>query len=359
MSGAAIQIGFVLVQAAAIHLFVKIIKRRHYDKHIIRAFICAGAALMLHHFACNWILSFFNISEPTLLVHAVSMAILYACAFPLIRYVMQPGLLLTPITCIVLVFTSFGLQVGRQKFPGTETVSNDETNPAESSWIELPKKENNTNAMELVSTVQNGMNAFNALKADKALKSDFKRGVELFKERKEWMDSLTPEEKAAYHAEMRQFLAEQGLAEDPSSLANIRSANPTNQAAMASLFEHIGNMEGGTASARSQNVSESLRTMTASLQGIEVSEADLANMQKVSELLAANDREGAMAEARRQLKESNGKNQLAGTMMAALMQTKSSIPAKMKDKKTFGFNNLLSFGKKKGRASPKRKKGSH
>lgn len=342
-----VQLGIVLIQAVVIHVFLKLVKRKRYDKPIIRAVICAGGAMMLHLVAASTLNSYINLNDPTAVARAASLVVLYACAFPLIRYIMRPGLIFTSITCVVLVATTFGIRIGLTSYQGESAVVAEILNHTDPS-LEQISLADNTNLVEAVATVKEGVDAYNALKEDKALAGDLRRGIALFKERKEWMDGLSVEEKASYRTELSQFLKEQGLAEDPSSLAAIRSTNPTNLTQVASLFEHLDKMEAGSVAERSQNIANSLTQMTGNLKDIDMSRTDVSNLQKVSELLAADNTDGAMAEIRRQIKKSGGKNKLAGTMMAALIQTKSGVPTDMltsdkQDKRGFDFGGLLPF----------------
>ncbi|MDP4878275.1 MAG: hypothetical protein NWR36_00175, partial [Opitutales bacterium] len=68
---------------------------------------------------------------------------------------------------------------------------------------------------------------------------DFASGIEVYKERKRLMESMTDEELAEYRQAMAEFLEEQGLAENRYSLSNLKNAKPEDLANLGSFMREL------------------------------------------------------------------------------------------------------------------------
>lgn len=158
-----------------------------------------------------------------------------------------------------------------------------------------------------------------------AMQADFSRGLELLADRKIWMDGLTSEEKRAYREEMAAFLAEQGIAGDRYSLAAIKEANPTNLMVLASFFSELRNDE-EEQEERVRSVPESLAAVAANLSGNPLSEEAAGMLQELTGLFDADEIDRAIGLARNELEESQGENELAGMVLAAMVQAGSGLP---------------------------------
>lgn len=184
-------------------------------------------------------------------------------------------------------------------------------------------------SVDLRGVARRGLDALASLtdrQERESMRGDFAHGVELFAERKAWMDSLSPQEKRAYREEMAAFLAEQGLAEDRYSLAAIRQVDPTNLVALASLFEGLRQDETEREEPM-RSIPESLATIAANLGGFTLGEEEMASLRRFTELFAEDEVKAAMDQARAELEATGGEDRVAGMVLAAIIQAQSGLPA--------------------------------
>lgn len=119
------------------------------------------------------------------------------------------------------------------------------------------------------------------------LSKDFASAVALYKDRKAYMDNMSPEELAAYRRAMSEFLAEQGLKENRYSLSNLKNAKPDDLKNLATFMKEM-NREYQLSDQMPESTSvhaeaippsaESLAQMAQSLSQVDLSNEDLAKL---------------------------------------------------------------------------------
>jgi hypothetical protein len=319
----AIHLAAFLVVCGALYGFLLLVARSRFESNFFRTVfvVVTLVTARLYLLQADWTSTAFD------------GVILFVLSAVLLVAVLKTDLIVTIITPFVLVALLLGMEqaaftISKKLNPDGVTFS--EFSGRAQSAIERNRDtaDHKTSEVDLRDISRRGLDALATLTTKRemdAMKKDFSHGVNLFAERKEWMDSLTPDEKKAYREEMSAFLAEQGLAEDRYSLKAIREANPTNLIVLASLFDDLQDDEKEEAE-RIRSIPESLSIIASNLRSVELNDADLEALQAYGELFAREEIDEAVAKARNDLEESGGKNELAAMALAAMVQSKSGLP---------------------------------
>jgi len=137
------------------------------------------------------------------------------------------------------------------------------------------------------------------------LSRDFAAGIEVYKERKALMDSMSDEELDEYRKAMSQFLEEQGLAENRYSLSNLKNVQPEDLANLGSFMKEL-NGEFGIEEEFDESIpdsAESIRNISLNLQSSKLSGRDKEIFNRLIELVGSDDLEEGLAKARAEIVE--------------------------------------------------------
>jgi hypothetical protein len=333
-----IHLGAFFLKSVGLYLLLSLIARHKFETNFFRSIIVISALVLVRIYTSNnsW-------GENIVVVAAISFIVSYALHLLILKTSMVVGC----VSAILICSLSLGLdqaatRVSAKLLPegptfaqymgiAQEAVEKNKTNEA------LKPTE-----VDLVEVMRKGLDALATLTEEdevEAIKADFNEGMALFAERKAWMDSLTPEEKRAYKEEMAAFLAEQGLASDRYSLAAIKEVNPTNLVVLADLFSELQDEE-VEEDIRIRSIPESLGVIAANFSGVTLGERELGMLQNFAELFAKDEIEEAIAQARKELEDSQGENLLAGAVLTALIQAESGLPA---DQLLYGNEGISSL----------------
>ncbi len=190
---------------------------------------------------------------------------------------------------------------------------------------------------------------FTSDKEQAQLSKDFASGIALYKERKAYMDNMTPEELASYRRAMSAFLQEQGLAENRYSLSNLKNAKPEDLENLASFMKDMNKVygftddlpEGNDSSAEDLPTSaESLAQIAQQLSQVEMSGSDMAKLGSLfSDLgIDADSVMAGMAQAREDLA---GIRKLTETMAGELKQLVTERNSQTAKRDGIFVNNTL------------------
>jgi hypothetical protein len=303
---------------------LKIGTRNKFESHFFRTVVVVGALVVarIYMIDAEW-------ASNIVMVFAM----LYALAFLLVLQFLKTPLLPCCLLSMVLVPLLLFMEQSAIRFSAAvmpEGPTFSEYMGLAGNVIEESKKKERlvSTEVDLGNVMKKGLDALATLTEKEeraAMQHDLNRGVTLFSERKAWMDSLSPEEKRAYREEMSAFLVEQGLAGDRYSISAMRESNPTNLVALASFFDELQD-ETVDHDARIRSIPESLAAIATNLGEGELGENELAVLQHFAELFGANEIDEAMTPARNELKAVQGDSTFLGTVLAAMVQSKSGLP---------------------------------
>ncbi len=167
------------------------------------------------------------------------------------------------------------------------------------------------------------------------IKGEFARGMEFIQARRAIMANMSEEERAEYKADMAAFMAEQGISENRYSLSALKSVDADDVANMTAFMQQLSaDMGGGSLDGplpekpegEVRSLSESLAAIASNIRGSELSEEDEVAMSRFMDLLQAGGVDTALVEAQAKVVASKGKDPVANTIMAALLETKSEMP---------------------------------
>ena len=147
---------------------------------------------------------------------------------------------------------------------------------------------------------------FTTEQENEALSRDFAAGIEVYKERKALMDSMTDEELAEYRKAMGEFIKEQGIAENRYWLSNLNNVQPEDMANMASFMKEMNaefGIEGQVDDSNIPPSADSLRQISKNLNGSDLSGHQKEIFDKLLSLVDKEDFEAGIEEARAELKE--------------------------------------------------------
>ncbi|MCF7816482.1 MAG: hypothetical protein K9M54_01270 [Kiritimatiellales bacterium] len=322
------------LECFAFYLLLRVISRNRFEHGVWRT-IAVVALLALARIYCL----------PAMLGHLPAMdgkagwalpgAVLAVLLFPAIRLLLKTGWLATAIAAVaivplVLATNHYARVFSADMMPDGPTFA-EYTGLANKTIAEAQAKDLKASNVDVATIVRAGLDAVASLTEKQeldAMKTDFARGMELFAERKAWMDSLTPEERQAYREEMSAFMAEQGLAEDRYALSAIQQVNPTNLVLLVSMFAEL-QADNPRREENIRSIPESLASIAGNLTGFTPSDADMAMLRSITALLSSDEGAAAIARARADLQAIAGENGLAGATLAALLQVESGLPVKL------------------------------
>lgn len=164
-----------------------------------------------------------------------------------------------------------------------------------------------------------------------SLQSDFNAGVEFWRERKEMMDNMSPEEKEAYRREMAAFLNENGLSENRYSLSEIKNVSKEDLMNAASFMGDL-NAEYGIEDKpmppeEAAKASDSLAKIAKNLKGGSLSRLEKDSIGKLVQAISDDGLDGAIEQAKKDMDEFTGGSQVTGALFATLLELKSGISA--------------------------------
>lgn len=147
---------------------------------------------------------------------------------------------------------------------------------------------------------------FTSKDESESMKRDFAAGIEVYKERKALMDSMTDEELAEYRKAMAEFMEEQGIAENRYSLSNLKNVEPEDLANMASFMKEL-NTEFGIEDTQGDSdipsSADSLRQISKNLKGSELSGYEKEIFEKLLSLVDQDDFDAGIEQARAEIAE--------------------------------------------------------
>lgn len=140
------------------------------------------------------------------------------------------------------------------------------------------------------------------------LSRDFASGIEVYKERKRLMDSMTDEELAEYRQAMAEFLEEQGLAENRYSLSNLKNAKPEDLANLGSFMRELNGEFGidETGEIPEESIpssADSIRQISQNLQNAEFSEREQEIFNSLLQIVGTGELEEGLEKARAELED--------------------------------------------------------
>ena len=147
---------------------------------------------------------------------------------------------------------------------------------------------------------------FTSEEETEALSRDFAAGIEVYKERKALMDSMSDEELAEYRKAMAEFLEEQGMAENRYSLSNLKNVQPEDLANMASFMKELNTelgIEDQNDDSDIPSSADSLRKISQNLKSSELSGYEKEIFEKLLSLIDQEDFEAGLEQARAELYE--------------------------------------------------------
>ncbi|NQY32893.1 MAG: hypothetical protein HRT56_06950, partial [Coraliomargarita sp.] len=165
------------------------------------------------------------------------------------------------------------------------------------------------------------------------IKNEFASGMEVIAERMAIMEAMSDEEREAYKAEMSSFMAEQGLSNNPYNLKALKSVKAEDVQDMAAFMESMQGTMGMTglddaseSDADHPSLSSSLKRIAQNIKGAELNDNDRKALATFSSLIRKASMDEAIQKAKADVKESKGKDPIASTMLAALLETKADMP---------------------------------
>ena len=165
-----------------------------------------------------------------------------------------------------------------------------------------------------------------------AVKKEFASGVKLYADRKAEWDAMTPEEREANRKAMAEFMAEQGLAADRYSLSALKRASMDD---VKNLVAFMKEMKAENAAAQGSSPApaehvrpplESMQILLRNIRGMKFTDEDHEAMATLSKIFFEKGIDSAIANARAELAAEKINPEWAGTLLAAMMETKSGVP---------------------------------
>lgn len=166
------------------------------------------------------------------------------------------------------------------------------------------------------------------------IRNEFATGMEVIAERMAIMEAMSPEERESYKADMAAFMAEQGLSNNPYNLKALKSVKSQDVQDMAAFMESMqGTMGMAGMGAGDEGSDKELPGLSSSLMRIaqnikqtELTDRDKEALSVFSSLIRKASMDEAIQKAKADVKESKGKDPIASTMLAALLETKAEMP---------------------------------
>lgn len=163
-----------------------------------------------------------------------------------------------------------------------------------------------------------------------AVKKEFAGGVKFYADRKAEWDAMSPEEREANRKAMAAFMEEQGLAADRYSLSALKNASMDDVKNLVGFMKTMqaenAAANAGAAPVKVRPPAESMQILLRNIRGMEFTKEDHEAMATLSGIFFEKGIDAAIAEARTDLAMDKLNPQWAGTLLAAMMETKSGIP---------------------------------
>ncbi|MGB0416842.1 MAG: hypothetical protein ACPGKS_08340 [Coraliomargarita sp.] len=285
----------------------------------------------------------------------VQLAIIYAATFTgtvfLVFWRFATPLLDSSIAAVLMVAISYGHGIGMpmlservlpegKTFAEFMNLANDKTQEQKQIVEDLK----NSGALEALAAANKGKEApslreaFGAIadlteeKEFNMLKNEFATGMEVIAERIAIMEAMSPEERESYKAEMAAFMAEQGLSNNPYNLKALKTVKSQDVQDMAAFMESMQGTMGmaamgdGAPDSDAPSLSSSLMRIAQNIKQTELTERDKKALSTFSSLIRKASMDEAIEKAKAEVQASKGKDPIASTMLAALLETKAEMP---------------------------------
>ncbi len=161
------------------------------------------------------------------------------------------------------------------------------------------------------------------------LSRNFSSGIEVYRERKALMDSMSDEELAEYRRAMAEFLEEQGLSENRYSLSNLKNVQPEDLANLGSFMQELNSefeLDAETDAESIPSSAESIRKISENLRNADLSDQDREILDKLLSLVDNEDFETGMEEARAELSELKKERPVGELLFSKKNKTYTSSP---------------------------------
>lgn|GEM_PF-2315117 len=292
-----LHLGSVAVLGVVVLLSAKLLSRGFVDAKLFTGLIIATLLVIVRVTLLNYV----GQALPTVggqLLEIIVIIGLYLSAFILVYKLILIPVLGTALSAAVIVFAQLSLanytpkislkiMPEGQRFAEYAGLANDQTK----KLMADAKAYRSTSGgiQQILADAMEAIKFFTSETEQGQLSKDFASGIALYKERKAYMDNMTPEELASYRIAMGAFLEEQGLKENRYSLSNLKNAKPEDLENLADFMKDMNKVYGLTDELPEDGGAslpkdapppsmESLAAMAQSLSKVDMSGTDMAKL---------------------------------------------------------------------------------
>ncbi|MGJ8652767.1 MAG: hypothetical protein ACSHX8_05800 [Opitutaceae bacterium] len=243
---ALLHVGVVLLMVFLVSFIVKVCSRGQVDFKLVGGTLVILMAIIIKMFLERQIADLLPGIAPDILLGIMALAVFVTSVIMVYWQYAVPilGALLGSVFIVLMIFgSSYGtpklslyLMPEGQRFAEFAGIASDQTN----QLMERAKHfENKASDKSLWDKALAALSFFTSEEEQEQLSKDFASGMELYRQRKEYMDNMSEEELAEYRAAMSTFLQEQGLAENRYDMNNIKNATPEDMANLATFMQEL------------------------------------------------------------------------------------------------------------------------
>jgi hypothetical protein len=309
---ALLHLSTVFILGILVSIVVKLFSRAHVDFRLVGGLFIVFVLGVFKIYLESHIAGFLPGVTPDILFGLMVLLILIVAIVLIYWQYSVPllGALLSAIVVVALQITaalgvpklSLHLMPEGQRFAEYAGLASAHT----SQLMEQAKNFENKDGPSVLQKALHALAFFTSKDETEALSRDFAAGIEVYKERKALMDSMTEEELADYRQAMAEFLEEQGMAENRYSLSNLKNVQPEDLANMASFMKELNGefgIEESTDDSDIPSSADSLRQIAKNLNGAELSDYQKEIFESLLSLVDQEDFEAGLEQARAELHE--------------------------------------------------------
>lgn len=312
---ALLHLASIFLMAVLVSFIVKIFSRAHVDFRLVSGLFIIFMLTVVKMFLERRIAEFLPGVTPDLLFGLMAVSVLIT-AITLIYWQYAVPLLGSLCSAIVVVGMLFGTAFGVPKLslhlmPEGQRFAEYAGFASEQTAQLMEQAKNFKKRADDPTIWQKALSAltfFTSKDEKENLSRDFASGIEVYKERKRLMDSMTDEELAEYRQAMAEFLEEQGLAENRYSLNNLKNAKPEDLANLGSFMRELNGEFGidETGDIPEESIpssADSIRQISQNLQNAELSEREQEIFNNLLHIVGTGELEVGLEKARAELLE--------------------------------------------------------
>lgn len=243
---ALLHMGSVLLMGFLVSLIVKVCSRGQVDFKLFGGIFVILMSIIIKVSLEQQIDGLLGGLAPNLLLGIISLAV-FVTAVIMVYWQYSVPILGSLLSSIFIVLMLFGCSYGTpklslhlmpegQRFAEFAGLASAQTNELMERAKHFKKKASDESLWERALAA---LSFFTSEDERENLSRDFASGMELYRERKEYMDNMSEEELAEYRAAMSDFLQEQGLEENRYDLNNIKNATPEDMANLATFMQEL------------------------------------------------------------------------------------------------------------------------